>query len=262
MLLSIEAFIGMNLLMNLTVLGLSARFTGHIHWMRVLAAAMIGTAYASVAYGALPALKGTGGQIACMTAMALILFVGRRRKLKGLLLMMGSTAFAGGVMQLLAQRLIGRPFLSWFGWLIVLCAALVMEEVRGRSCGSDQIRLRIETRMGKTEVDALIDTGNRLREPMSGLPVIIVGSRSLTGVLDASCLNQGSGRLPPGFRLIHYGALGGCGEMRCFRPESVCIYERKGWQAGPDVWIAIYPDELPSRIEALAPPVFGRMRMV
>ena len=117
-------------------------------------------------------------------------------------------------------------------------------------------RLRIATRMGYAEVEALIDTGNRLHEPLSGLPVLIIGKRSLKGLLDDSCLERTGGRLAPGFRIVRYGALGGSGEMDCFRPESVCIWRNGEWKETGDLWIAIYPGEIPSGVEALAPPVF------
>ena len=69
------------------------------------------------------------------------------------------------------------------GWLIVAACVFLDDDGRraeGRMRGT--VFLRITTRMGSAEVEALIDTGNRLREPLSGLPVIIVGKRNLRGV--------------------------------------------------------------------------------
>lgn len=258
--LSIEAFIGVNLLMNLVVFGLAARSLGHVRWKRLLAAALTGTGYALLAYGAASGLLSSVGQVLCLPVIAWILAGGRRRMmLRSLVCVAAGMLFAGGVMQLLSQRLSsGGPAMVLGGCAATAAAALAAGGVRRRALEEQRIRLRIGTRMGKTEVDALVDTGNRLREPLSGLPVVIVGRRSLAGLLDPSCLGTLPDRLPPGFRVVRYGVLGGQGEMLCFRPESVCIRAGDAWLPAPDIWVAVYPDEMPSAVEALAPPVFGR----
>lgn len=255
---SIEAFIGINWLMNVTALAISARSAGHIGWKRLLLASLLGTAYAAVGYGFLPLINGPVGQSVCLAVISLILFGGRRRgRVRRFVRLLAGTVFASGVMQLLARWTPLHGYALFFaGWTIVL---LIERLLGGTECGDGQVRLRIGTRMGTTEVDALIDTGNRLREPLSGLPVVVVESRKLTGLLDPSCLGAPGRRLPPGFRLVRYSALGGQGEMLCFRPESVCIVGDKADLDAPDVWVAVYPNRLPSPVDAIAPSTFERM---
>lgn len=258
--LSIEAFVITNFAMNLLILSMSARAIGHIRWQRVTTAAGVGTAYAAAAWAWFPVLKGFAAQSVCLLAMALILFAGRgrgRRWLRGFARIAGGCIFAGGIMTLLDSRMTaGSPLMTASGWMIVAACMLLGDEVRRGRRMDETVLLRIGTRMGEAEVEALVDTGNKLREPLSGLPVIIVGRRRLHGLLDESCLKAPGGRLAPGFRIVRYGALGGKGEMQCFRPESVCIRRRGRWSDAPDVWIAVYPGDIPSGIEALAPPIF------
>ena len=258
--LSIEAFVITNFAMNLLVLSVSARRVGHVCWRRVLAAAGFGTVYAAFAYAGLPALRGFAAQSACLLIMAVILFAGRgrgRRWMRGVICIAVGCVFAGGVMTLLAGRMKpGSPLMTGVGWSVVAVCAFLSDGFGRNRIMDTTVQLRIATRMGSAEIEALVDTGNRLHEPLSGLPVIIVGRRHLTGLLDDSCLVRPGGRLPPGFRIVRYGVLGGNGEMCCFRPESVCIWRRGGWSEAPDVWIAVCMDEIPSGVQALMPPIF------
>ena len=135
--------------------------------------------------------------------------------------------------------------------LIVLLAACLLP--RGEGASADETPMRIITRMGTAEVTAMIDTGNRLREPFSDLPVLIVSGRCLTKIIDAVCMDERE-ILPPGFRVVRYRALGGGGHMRCFRPERICALRGREWLDVPDMWVAIYPGGIPGGVDALAPP--------
>ena len=93
---------------------------------------------------------------------------------------------------------------------------------------------------------ALVDTGNRLREPVSGLPVLIAEAGLLKG------------RLPrDGYRTLRFGAVGGDGRMTCFRPAAVWIDSGMRRRRAPDVWVAVAPQPLPGLFRALAPSVFS-----
>lgn len=102
--------------------------------------------------------------------------------------------------------------------------------------------------------DALIDTGNRLREHGSGLPVLIVEEAAagelavLAGSLDARQK-----------RSLPYGVLGGSGEISCFRCDEM-YFSAQGLNRieAPPCWLAIYPGRIPGGTCALAPPEFAR----
>lgn len=261
---SIETFLLTNFVMNLTVFAISARIVGHIRWLRVIIASVVGSGYAAAAlrFGQHAWLKGIPAQIISLIILALIVFGSNpvRCRRIGTFMILLSSLIAGGIMTLLKRWIpSGGALLILAGWPVITASVFLLDIWKSESADlSDKVTLRISTRMGSCEVQALVDTGNRLHEPLSGLPVVIVGRRSLQGILDSSCLGYPPSRLPPGFRLIHYGALGGNGQMHCFRPKSVSFKYGKQWNEAPDMWVAIYPDELPSHIEAVAPPVFNQ----
>lgn len=95
---------------------------------------------------------------------------------------------------------------------------------------------------------ALIDTGNRLHEPISGLPVLIAENSLLQNFLQSL-------QIP--FRSIAFGGLGGNGNVRCFRPDMVLIRRGDQFVRAPDVWVALYPGKFPGTSRALAPPSFA-----
>ena len=95
---------------------------------------------------------------------------------------------------------------------------------------------------------ALIDTGNRLHEPISGLPVLIAESSLLQDFLCAL-------HIP--FRSVAFGGVGGSGVVRCFRPDAVLIRRGDRLVRAPDVWVAVYPGKFPGASRALAPPAFA-----
>ena len=261
--LSIEAFALTNLLMNVLVLSVGARCIGHVRWKRVICAAVLGTLYASTVY-ACPGqtwLAGAPARIAALLCMALVVFGDRplRMSLIGGAYLAGSVIFAGGVLLLLSRWFdAGSPTLTVVGCAVIAVSVLIGDSLCADGISSCCIDLRIGTRMGNVCVRALVDTGNRLREPISGLPVIIVERESLKGILDQSCLmSDGKRRLLPGFRRVSYSVLGGSGEMICFRPESVMARYGKEWRETPEVWIGIYQGRLPASAEALSPPLSG-----
>ena len=107
-------------------------------------------------------------------------------------------------------------------------------------------RIEIVNRGHKSVLHACIDTGNRLREPVSGLPVVIAEKALLTGVLPED-----------GYRVLRFGAVGGEGQMACFRPAELWIEHRGRRRPAPRAWIAVSPTPLPGVFQALAPPEFA-----
>lgn len=259
---SLEAFVAVNFFMNLLVLAIAVRRSGHVRWRRILAGSTLAAGYAILAYAVPNGILLTAwAQAAMLGGLAAILFSGRGRKvwLSGIVRLITGYAFAGGCV-LLSRTLFpgGSHHLVW-GGLGVLISLLLPGGPGGEETLHRQqlLRVRLETRMGAAEFEALIDTGNGLTEPLSGLPVLIVGRKYLAGLMDERCLAPDSGYFPVGFRKVRYGTLNGSGEMKCFRPESVLIWQNGAWVNGVDIWAAIYPGELPGNMNALAPPAMA-----
>ena len=83
-------------------------------------------------------------------------------------------------------------------------------------------RLRITNRERTVEVVAKADTGSALREPFSGLPVILCQAESLGEAAPAGAYDFLEGRTPrEALRLVPFESLGGKGLLPCFRPQRV-----------------------------------------
>lgn len=218
----------------------------HLSLPRLLLAASLG-ACASGAATALDASRASKLLLAVLTCPLLVVCACPRLPLRSLPRSCGSLLAVSVLLSALQLRLGVQgtlPFLA-----SILCGALlwrIFTRVRPqRAC----IRtLRVEF-LGKTVfAEALLDTGNRLREPFSGLPVIVAGS-TLGRALGLP--KEFPDDLPDGFRYVPYAGVGGEGLLPCFFPDSLLV---DGAQPACDVWIALYPRPLPGRVRALAPP--------
>lgn len=126
-------------------------------------------------------------------------------------------------------------------------AAAALLSLQRRWLDSWETTIRISDGDSVVSFPALIDTGNRLTEPISALPVIIVESSLIKNLIP--CNINTSTSLPRGFRLIAYGGVGGNGMLPCFMPRSITSNGKKI----RDIWVAIYPGRLPGKYRALAP---------
>lgn len=101
---------------------------------------------------------------------------------------------------------------------------------------------------------ALIDTGNRLCEHESGLPVFIAEAAAIPKIADhAQSLPYEQTKTLP------FGVLGSTGEISCFMPDRLeIILPGTGRRAAPPCWVAVYPGRIPGSIRALAPPAFTK----
>jgi len=262
--LSIEAFACTNLLMNFMLLTVGARCVGHIRWKRVICAALAGTLYAvaACAWTGGTRLRSLTAQSACLMLMAWIVFGGKALYKCGkcCVCIAAGTLLCGGAMVLLSRWFEpGSPMLTAGGWFVMAAAVCAADRLQGGEQTQGQILLRIGTRMGSVDIRALLDTGNRLREPLSGLPVLIVREKALRAIVDTERVHSIKNRLMPGFRWVEYSSLGGNGKIVCFRPESAMMLGRNGWTEAPDIWVGIYRGRLPADVEAIAPPVLGRI---
>lgn len=147
--------------------------------------------------------------------------------------------------------LLGKPALAYAlsGGLLIL---LLMRRQRNISCRWN-IDLNLERDGLCARFPALIDTGNRLHEHRSGLPVLIVESGAIPAV-DAHVQ-----RLPENEKCtLPFGVLGGGGQISCFRADRVTIdVPGRSPVPAPDCWVGVYPGRIPGAACALAPPEFA-----
>lgn len=84
---------------------------------------------------------------------------------------------------------------------------------------------------------ALIDSGNLLRDALTGLPVIVISRRSAARLIPL----PPDGTLAPGMRLIPVRTISGTSLMTVFRPDQVCILTGGSWQRA-EALIGVSPD--------------------
>lgn len=109
----------------------------------------------------------------------------------------------------------------------VVCYAVVSlfsTRLRRRNLVRSKCSVTIENGGASVTLDAIIDTGNLLSEPFSGLPVIVAEQEALLSVLPAGFDSFGAGAAdspPQGIRVIPYSGVGGGGMMLAFRPTRI-----------------------------------------
>ncbi|MBQ3158042.1 MAG: sigma-E processing peptidase SpoIIGA [Clostridia bacterium] len=72
---------------------------------------------------------------------------------------------------------------------------------------------------------ALIDSGNLLRDTVTGLPVIVISKRAAERLVQL----PPEGRLTYPFRLLTVRTISGTSLMTVFHPDSVCLLCPEGW---------------------------------
>lgn len=243
---SIELFLAINAVADAALLGAAARALGLFRWGQVLTATLLGLLFAVLAaihprpFAALPFHM----ILIALTSKVIAWNCSPRVWLKAAALITGGALLAGGASLL--------PIIAARGPVAFPCALIgaalltLMLAARRPLNGEWQVRLRVEVDGRTARFRALIDTGNRLREPISGLPVLIAEKRLLENALPIF-----------GWRLVRYGAVGGNGSMRCFKPSALWIERGLRRARAPEVWIALSPGPLPGSARALAPSEFA-----
>ncbi len=105
------------------------------------------------------------------------------------------------------------------------------ERMHGRNRRTDG-EYQVVVRMGEKTVilEGLADTGNRLRDAFSGLPVIVCAKAELAALWGESPLESLTG-----YRLLPCSTVTAEGLMPLFRPDEICIQRRsdRGTQTYP-----------------------------
>ena len=252
-----EAYWLLNFLWDALLMSLAARSLGYWRLRPVLVSAALGATLACLS-GRLSWTVAALAPPLMSLAASLRLEAPWRQAVSGIcrvpalaLRFLLASALAGGISSLI-QRILGGWSLSSLGASMALCAVSMGLVLRRRTAPvpPETLRLRLLWRRRAVEFPALVDTGNRLREPLSGLPVLVAEEGLLRPLLPPGC---DPAALPRGFRLVGYGGVGGSGRMPCFRPDRIQALRRGAWRDAPDAWVALYPGKLPGRARALAP---------
>lgn len=170
---------------------------------RLLLASILGAVYSGVCVEH-PALASWPWRITALAAMALVTF--------------GMDGRTGGVFVLLTLALEGAVRAAGRGGVWQLPACLVGVQALGRVAfgnpGRRLIPVEIAGERATLRLKALYDTGNRLRDPVTGEAVLVIGSGEackLTGLSQRQLehpLETVEAMPLPGLRLVPYRAVG------------------------------------------------------
>ena len=230
----VDLLFGLNALINYLLLRGSAAMSGcPVKLWRLGAAAVFGGLYAVAAV--LPGMEHLQAlwiQAASAGLMLVAAFGWKRNTIKQGLFFFGLSFAFGGIVLMTVQLVepdflllggrayyaVSTPALLLLAGLSYALAALALSGC-GQHTGGDIVPLQL-TLAGKTlQIRALRDTGNTLRDPVTGQAVLVLGKgvfRSLLPAGDAGALEDPAALLPElgwqypdlRFRLIPYRAVG------------------------------------------------------
>lgn len=246
---SIESFLLINLSLDIILLCIVSKGIGVFCFPRIILAALVSItgSYVAVRYPdnwCSPYL-----QLFMIIPISMMIAGASELHLWGkcTLLLVSGIILTGGcvnLLNILSFKRVSAVFASLFAFLIL--SVLIAHKKHAKD--NWNIKLCISANGETVRFTALIDTGNRLHEPFSGLPVIIAEAEILNGVLPEN-----------GYRNVAYGGLGGNGIMKCFKPDFIWIISGSKMRRAPDAWIALSPVPLPGISQALAPCEFASL---
>ena len=239
--LAIEAFAAVNLCMDtLSILAAHRLCTpSKIQPVRVMMGALVGTTYAFVrAVVPMPLTVGVVAFVLVAYIMAAIAIPTEhvRDSVRGCVLLTLCCMLSGGVCAAL-ERVFGM------GVVTMACAGVAMggfvRQIRkSRHCTPEAAVITCVYHGHQARMRALIDTGNRLSDPLTGLPVIAAPREALGEIIPASVRADDPQTLPPGFRLLRAQTAAGPCLLMCFHPQHLMI-EYEGRCAGVRALIAL-----------------------
>ena len=208
---------------------------------RYVLAALFGTLFALAAllteadaFFSLPGkLLGGGG-------MCLIAYGGQRGFSRLCAAFFTLSAALGGLVWALAQDSGGAPRLDFALLAVSFVLFYLLFSLLLRAAAGEHGREKLEVELGflgrSARFRALRDTGNTLRDPVSGARVMIVSPEALRGVfgefsvllaidepIDLLAAAQGVPALRRRLRLIPYAAVGAKGFLAAFRPDLLRV---------------------------------------
>ncbi len=262
----VDILVFLNTTVNFFLLQITACLAGRRKRTgRLLAAAFFGGAYALILL--LPQLSGpvlTLTRAAAAAAMTAIAFP--FRSLRAFLFQWGLLYLAGFLFAglMVAVWIVFSPPSMLYGngvvYFHIPALALVLGVLavyglvwlftRRRRAGWEEgalERVQIGLSGGQTELWGTVDTGNRLYDPFSGLPVVVCRYRSVKDLLPPPLLDYFEHPAPDrmekaaagGVRFIPYEALGKKGLLPVLRPDFLRIQKNGGYHEVEQVAAAI-----------------------
>jgi len=265
-----DLFFLTNWAMDYLLLWATARFAGvRARGLRLAASSFLGAAYATAfLFPAARPLYSVGAKVVFSVLMVTVAFPVRSPlhlgRLWGCFAVL-SLAAGGGALALAYLQLpgVGGPFPGIPSWLVGVAVAATLA-LAGRAWAyrhqqSSLMVLPAEVSLGGRTVafPALVDTGNRLRDPFTGAPVVVVEYGTARRLVPRPLQPLLLGRTVPGagegveeplagrFCIVPFVALGSQrGVLYGFRPDRVRVQHQDGWRLVGPVVVGVCPDIL------------------
>ncbi len=152
-----------------------------------------------------------------------------------------------------------QPMTLIMAAVVFYLLSLLFARLRQRTGLKRDCRITVVMSGVSVTLDAILDTGDLLTEPFSGLPVVVAERAALRSAIpegfdtmyNVQCTMYNDSHcslpdrydtadvLPKGFRVIPYSALGGEGLLMGFKPESLCVHLPDGRTQSVDAWVGI-----------------------
>lgn len=244
-----EWYVCVNLLMDMICLLAASRLCSlRARAGRIVLSAALGTLLSMAALMIWGARAGMYAALPIAALMALLAF-GVRRVPQGTLPLFMMGLLAAGT----AQYLHGAGLHAYA--VLTACAPVAVFAsvwmVRYRSRAGERADVRLLFDQGGVTLDGMVDTGNLLRDPVTDLPVVVVGYQAVRAYMPRGMVCGRADTLPKGFRLISVRTAAGRALMMCFRPRALYVRQGSVWRAA-DAVVAV-SGEIPGQ-RALLPP--------
>lgn len=225
--LAVETFAAVNLCMDTISVLAACRLCSpaRAHPGRVLLAAAMGTAYAFMQQlwpvrGALAALA--FGTTAYVMAAIAVPAANARERLRGCVVLLACSLLVGGACTALERVLDGAFGVLLCGGSALGVCVFFLRQAHKRTAAAAAVITCVHA--GKqARMRALIDTGNRLCDPLTGLPVIAAPREALGDLVPPGVNPADPSTLPPGFRLLRAQTAAGPCLLMCFHPQQLMI---------------------------------------
>ena len=129
-----------------------------------------------------------------------------------------------------------RPIALVLGVTVAYCLGSLFSRVfRWRRTKEERFLLRLQRGDGQVTLTAMADTGNRLREPFSGLPVVVANFSAVEPLLTPEeqryiLTEQFGDCLPGGLRMVAFRTVEGEGILSAFSPDCLEILLENQWR--------------------------------
>lgn len=206
---------------------------------RAVAASLAGAGYALLAWMGSPAWRGVPALMASALLLSGLAFGGRALRAWPLVITAG--LLLSGCAGLLMKKGAATVAVMALCGIAAVAVCAALEHGLAREKGA--LRLRVTLRGKSTLLPALRDSGNLLRDGVSGLPVIVAPERALRPLLPPDVRTNDLSTLPPGWYLVRAKTAGGSRTLMCFHPEELALLSGgRQWRVEAAVALSDFPE--------------------